>query len=47
MDCRLSITASWITRLPEVRAVISSPSRMLTPEERRVPSVRVKREMVI
>ena len=31
------------TRLPEARAVIISPSRMGTPDEIRVPSVRVKR----
>jgi hypothetical protein len=40
-DCRI---ASWITRFPAVRAVISSPSRMLTPEPISVPSVRVKRD---
>jgi hypothetical protein len=30
--------------LPEVRAVIWSPSRIDTPEETSVPSVRVKRD---
>jgi hypothetical protein len=38
------ITASCTTRLPAVRAVISSPSRIDTPEEISVPSVRVKRD---
>ena len=40
-DCMI---ASWMTRLPAVLAVISRPSRMLTPELIRVPSVRVKRD---
>jgi hypothetical protein len=44
IDCRDSITASWITMLPAVLAVISRPSRIETPEEIRVPSVRVKRD---
>ena len=35
--------ASAITLLPAVRAVISRPPRMGTPEEMSVPSVRVKR----
>ena len=35
------------TALPEVRAVIASPSRMGTPEVIRVPSVRVKRATAI
>jgi hypothetical protein len=33
-----------MTRLPAVFAVISRPSRMLTPDEISVPNVRVKRE---
>src|SRR5437879_295844 len=44
IDARDSITALWITMLPAVRAVISRPSRIDTPDEIRVPSVRVKRE---
>ncbi len=44
MDARDSITALWITMLPAVRAVISSPSRIDTPEDTSVPRVRVKRE---
>src|SRR3989454_12666135 len=44
IDARDSITALWITMLPAVRAVISRPSRIDTPEEISVPSVRVKRE---
>src|SRR2546426_2443387 len=44
MDARDSITALWITMLPAVRAVISRPSRIDTPDEMRVPSVRVKRD---
>ena len=44
IDARDSITASWMTRLPAVLAVISRPSRMLTPDEISVPSVRVKRD---
>src|SRR5213080_4282425 len=44
IEARDSITALWITMLPAVRAVISRPSRIDTPEEIRVPSVRVKRE---
>ena len=36
--------ASEMTRLPAVFAVISRPSRMLTPEPMSVPSVRVKRD---
>ncbi len=43
MEARESITASWMTRFPAVFAVISSPSRMETPEETRVPRVRVNR----
>ena len=38
------MTALWITMLPAVRAVISRPSRIETPDEISVPSVRVKRE---
>ena len=38
------MTASWMTMLPAVFAVISSPSRIDTPDEIRVPSVRVKRD---
>src|SRR3970282_1242119 len=33
-----------MTRLPAVLAVISSPSRIETPEETRVPRVRVNRD---
>src|SRR3989442_14738031 len=44
MDAGDSITALWITMLPAVRAVISRPSRIDTPDEMRVPSVRVKRD---
>src|SRR5437660_166820 len=44
IDARDSITALWITILPAVRAVISRPSRIDTPEEISVPSVRVKRD---
>jgi hypothetical protein len=44
MEAREAITASWMTRLPAVRAVICSPSRIDTPEETSVPSVRVKRD---
>src|SRR5438034_10090318 len=40
---RACITAFSTTRLPAERAVMSRPSRMGTPEEIRVPSVRVKR----
>ena len=36
-----------ITALPEVRAVMSKPSRMGTPLEINVPSVRVKRATAI
>ena len=38
------MTASWMTVLPAVLAVISRPSRIDTPEEISVPSVRVKRD---
>ena len=38
------MTASWMTRLPAVLAVISRPSRIETPELISVPSVRVKRD---
>src|SRR5213083_1661166 len=44
IEARDSITALWITMFPAVRAVISRPSRIDTPEEMRVPSVRVKRD---
>ena len=44
IDARDSITALWITMFPAVRAVISRPSRIDTPDEMRVPSVRVKRD---
>src|SRR5437879_13895984 len=44
IEARDSITALWITMLPAVRAVISRPSRIDTPDEIRVPSVRVKRD---
>src|SRR6185295_18153028 len=44
IDARDSITALWMTMLPAVRAVISSPSRIETPDEINVPSVRVNRE---
>ena len=44
IDARDSMTALWITMLPAVRAVISNPSRIDTPDEMSVPSVRVKRE---
>jgi hypothetical protein len=44
MDWRDCITALWMTWLPAVLAVISSPSRIETPELTRVPRVRVKRE---
>ena len=40
---RACITSRSTTRLPAERAVIRSPSRMGTPEEISVPSVRVKR----
>ena len=43
IEARLPITASWMTRLPAVFAVISSPSRIDTPDATSVPSVRVKR----
>ncbi len=41
MLARVRITASSTTLFPAVRAVISRPSRMATPLEMRVPSVRV------
>src|SRR5256885_13278241 len=44
IEARDSMTALWITMLPAERAVISRPSRIDTPEEISVPSVRVKRE---
>src|SRR5688572_33117942 len=44
IDARDSMTALWITMLPAVRAVISRPSRIDTPEEISVPSVRVNRD---
>ena len=44
MICRDSMTALCTTWLPAVLAVISRPSRMLTPELTSVPSVRVKRD---
>src|SRR5437763_16633246 len=44
IEARDSITALWITMLPAVRAVISRPSRIDTPDEISVPSVRGKRE---
>src|SRR4029078_9792473 len=44
IDWRDSMTAVGITMLPAVLAVISSPSRIDTPEEISVPSVRVKRD---
>src|SRR5438067_10151720 len=44
IDARDSMTALWITMFPAVRAVISRPSRIDTPEEMRVPSVRVNRD---
>ena len=43
MLARADMIASWITRLPEVRAVISRPFRIGTPEEMSVESVRVNR----
>jgi hypothetical protein len=39
--------AFWMIMLPEVRAVISIPSRMGTPELVRVPSVRQKRATAV
>ena len=44
IDWRDSMTALWITMLPAVRAVISRPSRIDTPEEISVPRVRVNRD---
>src|SRR2546427_3427716 len=44
IEARDSITALWITMLPAVRAVISRPSRIDTPEEISVPRVRVNRD---
>ena len=44
IDVRDSMMASEITRLPAVFAVISSPSRIETPDPIRVPNVRVNRE---
>src|SRR5260370_32581735 len=44
IEARDSMTALWITMFPAVRAVISRPSRIDTPDEIRVPSVRVKRD---
>ena len=44
---RLWSTASWTTRLPAVLAVISRPSRIVTPELIIVPSVRVKRATAV
>ena len=43
IESRVSITASSITLFPAVRAVMSRPLRIGTPEEISVPSVRVKR----
>jgi hypothetical protein len=45
MLARDSMTASWTTRLPDVLAVISRPSRIATPDDTSVPSVRVNRAM--
>src|SRR5690349_12552514 len=44
IDARDSMIASWMTRLPDVFAVISRPSRIDTPDEISVPRVRVKRD---
>src|SRR6266496_4048390 len=44
IEARDSITALWMTMLPAVRAVISRPSRIDTPDEMSVPRVRVKRD---
>ncbi len=44
IECREDMIASWMTRFPAVRAVISRPSRIETPEDTRVPRVRVKRD---
>src|SRR4051812_21414755 len=44
IDARDSMMASWMTRLPDVFAVISRPSRIDTPDEISVPRVRVKRD---
>src|SRR5437763_5558735 len=44
IDARDSMIASCTTRLPDVFAVISRPSRIDTPDEIIVPSVRVKRD---
>jgi hypothetical protein len=43
MLARAAMIAFWTTRLPAVRAVISRPFRIGTPEEMSVASVRVKR----
>ena len=47
MALRTFINASSSTALPEVRAVMESPSRMGTPEVISVPKVRVKRATAI
>ena len=44
---RVAMIASSTIALPEVRAVISRPSRIGTPEETSVPSVRQKRATAI
>src|SRR3989442_14624418 len=44
IEARESITALWITMFPAVRAVISRPSRIDTPDEISVPRVRVNRD---
>src|SRR5215213_9190804 len=43
IDALDSMIASWMTRLPDVFAVISRPSRIDTPDEISVPRVLVKR----
>ena len=44
MDRAVASMAFWSTLLPAVRAVISRPCRMGTPEPMNVPRVRVKRD---
>ena len=44
---RVSMIASSTTALPAVRAVISSASRIGTPDDTRVPNVRQKRATAI
>ena len=43
IEAREFMTASWMTRFPAVFAVISRPSKIDTPDDTNVPSVRVKR----